>query len=681
MSRQKGDAFQLCLLIYSRIIINMQHGKKVLRICLLVSLIASFSVSYSYSRNLITNPGFESGRIFSPWDIWVGDKSASVAIHDKAGGLGTYYISPQGNDSNTGTSPNEAWRTIEKVNRINFEPGDHFLFEGGKTFQGNLRLNLSDTGTADKNVYLGSYGSGRATINANTGSGISASECKFLTLKNLNFIGDGRKTGNSGDGISLSSCSDITIDSVEISGFQHSGLITKKVGKNYRFTNIYAHNCGFAGISISGNSKTSQSNIYIGYCTADNNPGDPTIQQNHSGNGIIAFNGNDISIEYCEASNNGWDMPRIGNGPGGIWVAEVDNAVIQYCIAHDNKTSLGGGDGLGFDLDGGTTNSVIQYCLSYNNQGAGYGIFQYQGATEWKNNTIRYCISENDGNVSGIGSVIFWNGTLNTSQFRDFEFFNNVLYNANGPALAFIDHFNANFNFRNNIFISKYRSVDNGVKSENFQGNCWYSLNKEFIIDRATDFNQWARENNQEMVSGTIVGMYADPELLNPGKSSLTDPLKLAAINDYQVKDDSKVIDAGLDLKSLFNIDPGQRDYFGNSIKQGKAFDMGVYENPNLTGIIDQPTRQLYGFNIYPNPFSQGELNIELSGSDSDSDCIINIISMDGRLLHSANKLNQQGAANNHFSLSLGNSLTKGVYLVSLLSQNHENVTKKLIIY
>jgi hypothetical protein len=625
--------------------------------------------------------------------IWKADGSGSVWVDDLAllmdstdiqadepGGLGSYFVSPQGNDANSGNSPTDAWRSIEKVNRINFEPGDLVLFEGGKTFRGNIRLKVSDSGTPGKNLYIGSYGAGRASINATNGTGISASECNSLTIKNLIIIGDGRKTGNSGDGISLSSCSDVLIDSVDISGFQHSGLITRQVGRNYRFTNIFAHNNGFAGISISGNSKTSQSDIYIGYCTADNNPGDPTILNNHSGNGIIAFNASNILIEYCKASNNGWDMPRLGNGPGGIWVAEVNNAVIQYCIAYDNKTAPGATDGLGFDLDGGTTNSVIQYCLSYNNQGAGYGIFQYQGATDWANNTIRYCISENDGNVSGIGSVIFWNGTMNNNRFRGFEFYNNVVYNADGPAVAFVDHFNSNFNFRNNIFVSEYESVGNGVRNENFQGNCWYSLNNNFIIETMTDFNLWARNNNQEMYNGKIVGMYVDPELLNPGKSSLTDPSKLASVTDYQVNDESRVIDSGLDLKALFQIDPGLHDYFGNSIKQGMAFDMGVYENPNAAGIINLPDHQSSGFTIYPNPISRGDLIIDLSDSGNLSEFSISITSLDGRVLHRISNVNRNELNNNKMTLVLNNSLNKGVYLVSLIPKNLDVTTRKLII-
>jgi hypothetical protein len=40
----------------------------------------------------------------------------------------TYYISPEGSDRNTGTSPAAAWRTIARVNRESFRPGDRVVF-------------------------------------------------------------------------------------------------------------------------------------------------------------------------------------------------------------------------------------------------------------------------------------------------------------------------------------------------------------------------------------------------------------------------------------------------------------------------------------------------------------------------------------------------------------------------
>ena len=531
-------------------------------------------------------------------------KEIHVNQPNPPGGYSTFYVSPEGNDSNSGTSPESAWQTINKVNNIDFEPGNQILFEGGRTFNGTVVFDSNDHGITGNEVFIGSFGTGRATINAQNGSGLIVYDCNNVRIKNLNFIGSGRDEDNTGNGITFSYCSDIIIDSVEVSGFQHSGLKINNMGENFIIKNIHSHDNGYAGIYVSGITKTSFSDIYIGHCSANNNPGDPTVLNNHSGNGIFVYNASNVIIEYCEAFNNGWDMPWTENGPGGIWVAETDSALIQHCISHDNKTSSNQ-DGLGFDLDGGTTNSTIQYCLSYNNEGAGYGIFQYSGASDWRNNTIRYCVSENDGNVTATGSVYFWNGTNIDSCFQGFEFYNNVVYNANGPALSFLDHMNSDFNFRNNIFVSQSNSVHNGINGENFQGNCWHSLNGLFRIGNINyDFEQWATTTHQEMLDGKVVGMFANPMLINPGNSMLTDPVQMSDADNYKVNEVSPVINSALDLNSIFNINPGPHDYFGTTIKQGSAFDIGIYEYFDTTRYVQEvslsPGWNIMSFRLIP---------------------------------------------------------------------------------
>jgi hypothetical protein len=106
--------------------------------------------------------------------------------------------------------------------------------------------------------------------------------------------------------------------------------------------------------------------------------------------------------------NNGWDMPRGGNGPVGIWAYMCDSITIEHCFSHNNKTSANGKDGGGFDFDGGITNSLLQYNLSVNNEGRGIGLFQYGGASEWKNNVVRYNISVNDGRKNGQAGILLW---------------------------------------------------------------------------------------------------------------------------------------------------------------------------------------------------------------------------------------------------------------------------------
>ena len=63
--------------------------------------------------------------------------------------LAVHYVSPFGDDANDGRSPQTAWKTIERANGKNWNPGDRLLFEGGQTF------NVS--GSAGPDVVVNSF--------------------------------------------------------------------------------------------------------------------------------------------------------------------------------------------------------------------------------------------------------------------------------------------------------------------------------------------------------------------------------------------------------------------------------------------------------------------------------------------------------------------------------------------
>ncbi|KPL10729.1 MAG: hypothetical protein AMS26_21170, partial [Bacteroides sp. SM23_62] len=312
-----------------------------------------------------------------------------------------YYISPDGDDNNSGKSQAKAWKTIRKVNETDFSPGSSILFEGDEEFIGTIELTAEDAGNSDKQITISSYAEGVASINGGDKEGMAAKGCDHIIIENLRFKGSGRKSGNTTDGVFIFESDSILIKNIEVFGFQHSGLHLHK-SANTRIEHVYAHDNGFAGIHVTGTTagdsvNYDNKNIYIGYCVAENNPGDPTVLRGHSGNGILASSVDGGIIEYCESFNNGWDMPWDGNGPVGIWIWDCTNFIIQYCISHDNKTHPGARDGGGFDFDGGVSNSVLQYCFSFNNQGTGIGLYEYGGAKTWENNIVRYNISQNDG--------------------------------------------------------------------------------------------------------------------------------------------------------------------------------------------------------------------------------------------------------------------------------------------
>lgn len=70
----------------------------------------------------------------------------------------TYYVnSESGSDTNAGTSPSLAWKSLKKVNSTAIQPGDQVLFTRGGLWRGTL---VPQSGEEGKPVYYGAYGEG-----------------------------------------------------------------------------------------------------------------------------------------------------------------------------------------------------------------------------------------------------------------------------------------------------------------------------------------------------------------------------------------------------------------------------------------------------------------------------------------------------------------------------------------
>ncbi len=481
-----------------------------------------------------------------------GDKPA---LQDPGGRA--YCISPSGSDSGAGTT-DRPWRTMQKLNGISFRPGDSILFEGGRTFAGTLRVDAGSSGNEGRPVLIGSYGKGHALIRSGRDAAILLSGTEHISVRNLDLAGAGRKNGNAADGLSIIHCQYITADSLDISGFQHSGLLVQS-SSYIGLTNVRAHENGAAGIAVEGTNGTKESAyIRITHCLAENNPGDPSNLTNHSGNGIVAGHCRDVVIGYCTATNNGWDMPRIGNGPVGIWAYEADSVIIQHCLSYVNKTSKGAADGGGFDLDGGVTRSVVQYCLSYGNQGAGYCIFQYLYASPWHDNIFRYNISENDGNVSDAGAGLYiWNSSRDENQFYNCLCYNNTIYNAKGAAISYSElSRRKSFAFYNNIFIARDSLVKGDQGQDSFLGNDWWSLAGEKIGQGSL-----AAETTGSF--GKEQGLRIDPGFKEAGNTSLHEASALGSFRQYRLPDHSPLRTGGADLQAWPGLETGIPDFNG----------------------------------------------------------------------------------------------------------------------
>jgi hypothetical protein len=506
-------------------------------------------------------------------DVQIKAMAISAAGQSSGPSSLTYYVDGlNGNDQHTGTSTQEAWQSIARINEVDFDPGDQVLFAGGQTFTGTLLFEQNDSGTQERPIEVSSFGNGRALIHAGTGCGFQLHSCAHVVVSNLTFVGCGRKSGNNGSGVQLRRTQHVKLDSLEVSGFRLSGVYATE-DENTRITNVYAHENGAAGILTYGRARTR--NLYIGYCVAANNPGDPKNLDNHSGNGILAGCVDDGLIEYCEAFNNGWDMPRKGNGPFGIWGYDCDRLIIQHCISHDNKTASGASDGGGFDLDGGATRSVLQYNLSYNNHGCGYFFCQYRGAKPWKDNTCRYNVSINDGLANQFCGIMIWTDDKGMSNA---QIYNNVVINSRR---AIYSQDIPGLSFHNNILIADKVVIGGRPNQAVFMNNL-YHMPKDGAVSQDGDqvfktLMEWAQAKGKETVDGHHTGFAFDPKLVLPDDLSKLpkDPRQLKNMPFYRLQADSPCIGVGTAIE-----DNGAIDFFGNPVPSNRQPSLGVHE-PN----------------------------------------------------------------------------------------------------
>ena len=516
-----------------------------------------------------------------------------------------YYVSPFGSDFNAGTSPTKAWQSIDKVNSKTFEAGDNIFFEGGMMFDGSLEFEANDSGTRFNPLTVGSYGAGRATINSGDRHGLYAKNCAGLVVKDLIFVGAGSTVKANFSGIFFFTDlvnikpEYVRIDNVEVSGYRQTGILIGGSSsgnsgfKDVRITNAEVHDNGDKGISSFGSKPPGDwphRDIYVGNCKVYDNAGfsDPTSWSHH-GNGIVLSAADSAIIEFCQAYNNGALCDTKGGGPVGIWAYDANNVIIQFCEAHHNKTS--GGDGGGFDLDGGCVNSIMQYNYSHDNHGAGYLICQYRGAREFKDNVCRYNITENDAIACAypMGAIHFYSSG-SSGGIQNTQVYNNTVYVSaatRGAGIEIDSGYIYNTAIYNNIILTAPGKLvvdsNDTAGGWSFKGNCYWTYGDNVEIKWGhktyTSLAAWRAATGQERLGDSDVGFEVDPKLTNPGGGgTVGDPHLLGTLDAYRLHGSSPLIDAGLDLRTLFGIDPGKHDFYRNPLSQGGKPNVGAAE-------------------------------------------------------------------------------------------------------
>lgn len=485
-----------------------------------------------------------------------------------------YIDSIDGDDANSGLSPSDAWKTINhSLDEYGFAPGTKVLFRKGGAYE-FTGVVLTIEGTKENPIVLSSYGEGDRPLlyvkGANTA--LTLIDSSYVTVSDLQF------TAPNGGGIWINTVNKasegITIDNVKFFDIQNyevenrdnlsAGPVAGRTcimvkglpsGSIYPVNNLTITNCEMTdcanGISAWGMCKGDpgtmeeidavfNEGLLIENCYFADMDAEAIVIGINDG----AVVRNCVSTRCCLGADEPDENGNVKYFTAAMWFWGSVNSVIEHCEVSDQKNY---GDGMTVDFDSFTNYCTYQYVYSHDNVR-----FMVNNAKYAKQvgNTVRYCLSVNDG----LGSSRLASGAGE----ENLKFYNNTVVNC-----ALFD-FSRMYNsfVANNIIIPKYGyklycDVDSASgRGNTITNNCYYNaanpICEPFAINELPGF------------AGTD---YTDPE-------------------SFKLAKNSPLIGAGIE------IDDGlTKDFFGEEIVSnniGCYGGTGVDVKGKTSNIIDE---------------------------------------------------------------------------------------------
>lgn len=499
------------------------------------------------------------------------EKSASVNLMALVGT--TYYVDPNGNDNNSGTSSSAAWKTVDKVSATTFGPGDRILFKSGGVWTGGLQLKGS--GAPGALIVIDKYdGETKPIINgggpSNDFSTVLLKDQSYWEINNLevtNTTAQGptyRLTGIKAEcprnpttpfaNISIKNCYIHDVNSAVLGSpnyrkFQ-GGIIIDGKFDSVLIQNCHIANCSMEGIHTMADDDFSRrsKNIIIENNRIENMEGDGIVIAEVAGGSRAT---NNVVYNVCKSNSANF---------AGLWTYFSYKTVISHNEVYGMK---GGGpnDGMAWDSDTGCDGDIIEYNYSHDNNG-GF-LLLMPGAS---NIIARYNVSIND--VGPVGEKKLF--LIGSGGGSNNQIYNNVFYLKGQIDKIFWGH-PTGVTLSNNIFFADPTAhisnlVDNGPTIPNssaaFLNNCFYP---------SAAFSS--------LVWGTAIrinNFYADPQFINPVWGAGFD-----SINGFKVGVTSPSRGNGISISNN-----GGKDFWGNPLPSGNP-DVGAFQQAPTIQIID----------------------------------------------------------------------------------------------
>jgi hypothetical protein len=530
-------------------------------------------------------------------------------------------VSPTGSNSNNGTSPSTPWQTIAHVEAQTFSAGDSILFEGAQTFAGGLSLGTSNYSgtppTSGSPLTVGSYSVGNATILGVGSDGVLLTDIGNIIVENLILTGDGSANFNGVNvTVTTGAVSHVTISGIAASGFGRCGVLLVTPNTANSLSDVTIQNCAIAnctshititdnltagilsGISSSigkvganGGSYVSTlalANVVVSGCSVTNCPGDassPSLAQ--SSTGVLLCNTNGGTVTGCYIADNGANEAQGNSGIETNWCSDI---TVSFNEVYNIISSNAPGDGDGIDFDVGSQNCVAEYNYVHHCGGTGLAMFNFGSFTN-SGNIFRYNILENNIQSHGyphseITILSFSSGTAPSG----IAVYNNTAYNdihASGDAYMVIMDTaagggtgNVSGHFCNNILYngnagSTAQFTFAQVSSLTVNGNDYFAAGSKNWDWNGTSYSTLAAFKSG--ASQEANGLSVDPKLVKAGSGGVVGGYGAPQPTAYQLLPGSALIGAGLDLSSVYSINPGPQDFYGAAIPVASRFNIGAY--------------------------------------------------------------------------------------------------------
>jgi hypothetical protein len=491
----------------------------------------------------------------------------------------TYYVDgAQGDDARDGTTPDRAWKTLERVNRTVFAPGDKILFKAGSRFSGQLAPQGSGKDGAPIIVDL--YGTGNKPLIEAEGDYHEALllqnqeywEINNLELTNQGWIHRGYRYGVRVRAWEFGTMRHIHLKNLFVRDVNGSlrksrgeghGIVWENGGAKVRsrFDDLLIEGCHLLRTDRNGICGYSENSDRTNWFPSLHVVIRHNLLEDIGGDGIKPWGCDGALVEYNRLYKA---RQRCSDYAAGIWPWSSDNTIIQFNEVTGVK---GTRDGQAFDSDDNCRHTVFQYNYSHDNDGGfillctdgGWGMPQSVGNVD---TIIRYNISQNDG-----ARTLHIAGPA-----KEAKIYNNIFFLGSGldvPLFLYTDYrgWADGTYVANNVFYVAGKARYSYGTWKNWDGTYRDALGFGRSANNVFENNVYYGSHQNPPKDAKAIT--ADPLLVNAGSGKVG----FDSLEGYKLKDGSPCIGAGIPI-----TDNGDRDFWGNKIPEGKNPDIGAQQ-------------------------------------------------------------------------------------------------------